>query len=63
MLYDANSLEPSSYYVLGFPMLPLEHVPTAEREGFRDVKMQQADHKHLTLPQLAELLFPIGTDG
>ena len=59
MLYDPSKLEPTSYYVLGFPMPPIENFPSSERGGFRKVKMQRSNHQRLSLGQLAALLFPI----
>lgn len=58
MLYDPSKLEPTSYYLLGFPMPPMEGFGHAKRAGFRKVKMQQANHPHLSLEKLAFLLFP-----
>lgn len=59
MLYDPVALEPSSYYVLGFPMPAIEGFVAAERHGYRKVWMRQANHRRLTLPELANLLFPV----
>lgn len=59
MLYDAAVLEPISYYVLGFPMPPVDRFPLSKkRAGFRGVKMQQANHQRLNLGEIAALLFP-----
>lgn len=57
MLYDATTLEPLSYFVLGFPMPPLEDFKASVRRGYRIVRMRQANHPRLTLPKVAELLF------
>ena len=59
MLYDAELLEPSSYYLLGFPMPDKEAFPLATRAARRNVKMQQATHKRQSLKQLAGILFPL----
>lgn len=58
MLYDQAKLEPTSYYVLGLPMPPIEQFRPSDRAGFRKVKMQQANHPHLSLEKLVNLLFP-----
>lgn len=58
MLYDSTTLEPSSYYLLGFPMLPKETFRQSNRRGFRKVRMPQANHQSLSLPEVADLLFP-----
>lgn len=58
MLYDAGTLEPTNYSVLGFPMPPLNGFGKSERHGFRSVKMQQANHRRLSLGAVADLLFP-----
>lgn len=59
MLYDAAVLEPISYYVLGFPMPPIEEFPESKKRlGFRSVRMQKATHQRLSLGELAALLFP-----
>jgi hypothetical protein len=62
-LYDAATLEPSSYYVLGFPMPDLHTFSRGSRIGYRGVKMQQANHRRLRLQQLAQLLFPLGPNS
>lgn len=59
MLYDIATLEPSGYYILGFPMPPMESFPRSERMGFRKVRMQHANHQCLSLPEVATLLFPM----
>lgn len=58
MLYDPSKLEPTSYYLLGLPMPPMDGFRHSERAGFRKVKMQQANHPRLSLENLAALLFP-----
>jgi hypothetical protein len=58
MLYDASNLEPLSYFVLGFPMPAIEGFGLSARSGYRIVRMRQANHRRLTLIELAELLFP-----
>jgi hypothetical protein len=58
MLYEPTTLEPSSYFLLGFPMLPIESFMVSERPGYRKVRMRQANHHRLSLAELAELLFP-----
>lgn len=58
MLYDPSKLEPTSYYLLGFPMPQMDGFHESERAGFRKVKMQQANHPRLSLENLAALLFP-----
>jgi hypothetical protein len=58
MLYDAELLEPSSYYLLGFPMPDKELFPSAKRAARRKVKIQQATHKKRSLRELANVLFP-----
>jgi hypothetical protein len=59
MLYDAELLEPSSYYVLGFPMPDIELFPPSTRVARRKVKMQQATYKQQSLRQLSNILFPL----
>jgi hypothetical protein len=62
MLYDPAVLEPICYYVLGFPMPPVERFSLSKKmAGFRGVKMQQANHQRLSLEALAALLFPMVT--
>src|SRR6266404_2781973 len=59
MLYDASTIEPTSYYMLGQPLTPMDKFPESERPGFRKVKMQQANHARISLSELAALLFPV----
>ncbi|NJK45255.1 MAG: hypothetical protein HC933_14150 [Pleurocapsa sp. SU_196_0] len=59
MLYSSENLEPTGYYLFGFPMPDLEKFSVAKRTGRRNVRMQQA--RPLTLKVLAELLFPVNT--
>ena len=59
MLYDAALLEPTSYYLLGFPMPNMELFSPATRAARRKVKMQQATHKRQSLKQLTDILFPL----
>jgi len=61
MLYDAATLDPISYYLLGFPMPYTERFGQSNRSGYRNVKMQQANHAPLGLPELAAILFPQGS--
>lgn len=58
MLYDAGTLEPTSYSVLGFPMPPMSGFEKSERHGFLSVKMKQANHRRLSIGGVADLLFP-----
>jgi hypothetical protein len=62
MLYDARSLEPTSYYLLGGPFPRMEDFRPGKRPGFRQVKMQKANHRHVDLPQVASILFPGHTE-
>jgi hypothetical protein len=59
MLYDAEVLEPSSYYVFGLPLPEMTVFDELRRPGFRGVKMQAANYKNLTIEELATLLFPL----
>ena len=58
MLYEQATLEPSSYFVLGFPMPPIAGFMASSKSGYRSVRMRQANHHRLSLGELAELLFP-----
>ncbi len=57
MLYSQENLEPASYYFLGSPLPPLDRFPVSDRPGFRKVKMQQANHKRIQIPEISRLLF------
>lgn len=57
MLYDQTSLEPTSYYLLGPNLPPMDQFRAAERSGYRAVKMQRATHRDLTIAQVGALLF------
>lgn len=59
VLYDIATLDPSCYYILGFPMPPMESFLRSNRTGFRKVKIQHANHPCLSLPEVAALLFPM----
>lgn len=63
MLYDANTIEPTGYYVLGNPLPPIDGFAASARRGFRKVKMQRANHVRLSLAQLAHVLFPESSDS
>ncbi len=58
MLYDTGTFEPTSYSVLGFPMPAINGFKKSDRRGFRSVKMRQANHRHLTIGAVTDLLFP-----
>jgi hypothetical protein len=58
MLYDPKALEPKSYYLLGAPFPPMEDFRPGKRHGFRKVRMQKANHRHVDLSHVASILFP-----
>lgn len=58
MRYDPASLEPTNYHLFGLPLPSVKDFRPADRKGFRLVKMQQAQHKNLSIDQLASILFP-----
>jgi hypothetical protein len=59
MLYSQETLEPASYYLLGSPLPPLDRFPASDRRGFRKVKMQQANHIGIQIPEISRLLFDV----
>lgn len=62
MLYDAASLEPTSYYVFGQPMPDINAFNPSRRAGYRGVRMRDANYRELSIAALADLLFPaVGT--
>ena len=58
MLYSQSTLEPTSYYLLGFPLPGIDEFSLAPRPGYRNVKMQSANHPSLSIAQLGDVLFP-----
>ena len=58
MRYDPTSLEPTSYNLFGLPMPSIGGYPKSDRAGFRMVKMQQANHRNLSIAALAKMMFP-----
>jgi hypothetical protein len=57
MRYDPTSLEPTSYNLFGLPLPPMGDYKLADRSGFRMVKMQQANHRNLSIANLAKVMF------
>jgi hypothetical protein len=59
MIYDPNTLEPISYYLLGCPLPPLASFRSSpKREGYRKLWTRNANHSKMSLKQLATVLFP-----
>lgn len=58
MLYDSGTLNPTSYFVLGFPMPDLDNFGLSSRAGYRTVRMQRANHCRVSLNDVADILFP-----
>jgi hypothetical protein len=60
MLYDSGTLNPTSYFILGFPMPDIDSFVLSGRAGYRSVRMQRANHRRVSLDDLAGVLFPSG---
>ena len=59
MIYDPDSLEPLSYYLLGCPLPPLtDYRAWPGRTGYRKLWTRNAKHKNVSIQELAKLLFP-----
>ena len=58
VLYSQTTLQPTGYYLFGFPVPALDTFSPADRLGYRNVKMQSANHQRLSIGQLADVLFP-----
>jgi hypothetical protein len=58
IIYDAASMKPLDYYLLGCPLPSIDTFRDSDRAGFRKAWTRNANHKRLTLSQLAGILFP-----
>ncbi len=59
VLYSKTTVQPTSYYLFGFPLPEIDEFSPAKRSGYRNVKMRAANHKGLSIAGLADVMFPI----
>jgi hypothetical protein len=59
MIYNPNTLEPISYYLLGCPLPPLTTFRVSpDKKGYRKLWTRNATHRDISVQELAVLLFP-----
>ena len=59
MIYESATLEPTEYHLLGRPLPELRiFAASPKKAGFRKVWTRNANHRFLSIEDLAKVLFP-----
>lgn len=57
ILYNPEKLRPINYWILDCKKQPVKKFPLSKRDGYRLIKMRQAEEKGKSLKECAEILF------